>query len=109
VATSPTASGSCLATTTELHVIAQNTDYDTDCLAVGPDIPFTIEFENRDDGTQHNIVIREGAERNVFEGEIVTGPATTTYQVEPIAAGEYRFFCIVHPLQMAGAFLVGFE
>jgi plastocyanin len=107
--TATTASGqpTCAPGTSELHVIAVDVDYDTDCLAARAGTPFTIAFENRDEGVKHSIVIRRGTEQNLFEGEIITGPATVTYRVDAIAAGEYRFFCVVHPFRMAGAFLVG--
>jgi plastocyanin len=106
----PTASGggetNCEPSGPELHVVARDVDYDADCLAAPADTPFTIVFENQDAGVQHNIVIREGTVRNLFEGDIILGPSTITYQVDATPAGQYRFFCVVHPLQMAGIFVV---
>jgi plastocyanin len=60
---------------------------------------FQIAFDNKDAGTPHNVAIHKdsatGAE--VFKGEIITGPATATYDVPALDAGSYAFVCTVHP------------
>jgi plastocyanin len=60
---------------------------------------FQIAFDNKDAGTPHNVAIHKdnasGAE--LFKGEIVTGPATKTYDVPALDAGTYAFVCTVHP------------
>ena len=60
---------------------------------------FQIAFDNKDAGTPHNVAIHKdsatGAE--VFKGEIITGPATATYDVPALDAGTYAFVCTVHP------------
>jgi plastocyanin len=60
---------------------------------------FQITFDNKDAGIPHNVAIHvdnaSGAE--VFKGDIVTGPATTTYAVPALDAGTYVFVCTVHP------------
>ncbi len=61
--------------------------------------PFQITFDNKDAGTPHNVAIHKdnasGAE--VFKGEIITGPATKTYDVPALDPGTYAFVCTVHP------------
>jgi len=68
---------------------------------------FQISFDNKDAGTPHNVAIHKdnasGAE--VFKGEIITGPATTTYDVPALDAGTYAFVCSVHP-NMTGTLTV---
>ena len=68
---------------------------------------FQIDFDNKDAGTPHNVAIHKdnasGAE--VFKGEIVTGPLTTTYDVPALDAGTYAFVCSVHP-NMTGTLTV---
>jgi len=60
---------------------------------------FQITFDNKDPGVPHNVAIHKdsasGAE--VFKGEIVTGPASKTYDVPALDAGTYAFVCSVHP------------
>jgi plastocyanin len=68
---------------------------------------FQITFDNKDAGTPHNVAIHKdsasGAE--VFKGEIITGPATKTYDVPALDAGTYAFACTVHP-NMTGTLTV---
>lgn len=62
----------------------------------------TLPFDNRDAGIPHNVSIylQQGGEA-LFEGEIITGPATVDYQVPPLDPGSFYFQCDVHP-QMSG-------
>jgi plastocyanin len=56
----------------------------------------------------HNIAIYTDSSLSeaLFQGEIVTGPATAQYEVPPEPAGEYYFQCDVHPT-MNGTVTVG--
>jgi len=38
--------------------------------------------------------------------DVITGPAKTTYDVQPLKAGTYFFQCDIHPQQMNGTFVV---
>jgi plastocyanin len=60
---------------------------------------FQIAFDNKDAGTPHNVAIHKDSATGteVFKGEIVTGPATVTYDVPALDAGTYAFVCTVHP------------
>jgi plastocyanin len=78
---------------------------DGSCIEAVAGEPFAIEFDNRDDGTQHNVQIFAGPEPTgdlQFEGEIITGPAQATYDVPALNAGEYPFNCVIHPTNMVG-------
>ena len=89
-------------------VVAQNIAFDTETIELPPEAVVTITFDNRDAGTPHNISIYsdESLGETLFQGEIVTGPATIPYEVGPFPAGEYYFHCDVHP-NMNGAVRVG--
>ena len=60
---------------------------------------FQIAFDNKDAGVPHNIAIHKDSAsgEEVFKGEIITGPATATYDVPALDAGSYVFACTVHP------------
>ncbi len=87
---------SVAAEATVLKVSADDTAFDTKALEVAAGQTFKIEFANNED-VDHNVGIWKGDEE-LFRGEIFAGPATKTYVVDGLAAGEYTFICDVHPL-----------
>jgi hypothetical protein len=95
----------------ELSITAQNIAFDKECLAAPAGQPFTIEFANEDQGTPHNVGIYDApGGTELFQGETVTGPTTTTYEVDAIdQEGELHFQCDVHPTTMTGTFVVAAE
>ncbi|MEO8425079.1 MAG: cupredoxin domain-containing protein [Actinomycetota bacterium] len=110
---SPTASpivdaAACEPTGTKLHVVAMDSVFDTDCLAVPAGKAFTILFENHDPGIPHNLSIYtdETATQVLFTGEVVTGPGKVTDHVDALEAGTYFFRCDIHPTTMTGTFVV---
>jgi plastocyanin len=78
------------------------------CLVAPADDAFTINFDNQDAGTQHNVAIftDSSATKNLFRGDIVTGVAQVPYDVKPLAAGSYYFHCDIHPTTMTGTLAV---
>ena len=70
-------------------------------------VPFTIAFDNQDPGVLHNVAlaVQEG-DAPFFEGELITGPATIDYGIEPLETADYFFFCTVHPTTMTGTLSV---
>lgn len=90
---------------TALKVVAVNLAFQPTNLTVPAGEPFTIEFANQDAGTQHNIAIFDNpgfAGTAIFEGALITGPDSITYEVPALEAGAYPFKCVVHPT-MVGA------
>ncbi|MEX2011982.1 MAG: cupredoxin domain-containing protein [Chloroflexota bacterium] len=95
---SPGASAPAGATVTVVATTALR--FDTPSLEVGANEPFTWVFDNRDATQPHNAVIHnpDGSKVAMGDTAFFTGPETRTYQVLPLAAGEYRFNCEVHPV-----------
>jgi hypothetical protein len=81
--------------------------FDTECLAVSPDEPFTIEFIEEDPGIPHNVAIYTDAtaEEALFVGDVVNDE-TIVYEVDPLDEGRYFFRCDLHPTTMTGTFVV---
>ncbi len=102
-------SAECAPKGTELAVSAQASAFSTDCLAAPAGKPFTIAFDNTDPGVPHNISIYpdESASTALFTGDVISGPAKTTYRVPALDAGTYVFRCDVHATTMTGTFVVG--
>jgi plastocyanin len=87
-----------------IAITANTLAFDTSELAVPAGEPFEIFLNNEESGVPHNLSIYtdSSAATPLFVGENITGPATITYQVEALDAGEYFFRCDVHPVQMVG-------
>ena len=87
-------------------VVAQSLAFDTATIELEP-VPTTITFENRDAGVQHNIAIYSDSSLGdeLFNGELITGPATAEYAVPALPPGEHYFQCNVHP-NMSGIVVV---
>jgi plastocyanin len=77
-------------------------------LAFPADRPVDLEFDNQETGVGHNVVIyrqdpaKDASQQPLFRGAVITGPATTTYNVAPLPEGSYFFHCEVHPTTMTG-------
>ena len=101
------AAASCSPSGPELTVSADDVSFDKACLAAPADQAFEIAFNNKET-VAHNVAIlaAHNSTEAVFSGETFTGPRTTTYRVDALAAGIYHFHCSVHPEQMKGTFVV---
>ena len=98
----------CSPAGTSLALTADGHKFDKDCLAVPAGESFTIRFDNKD-SDRHNVAILPShtATTTLFEGDIVQGPKSLTYNVPALKPGTYHFHCEVHPNLMNGAFIVG--
>jgi plastocyanin len=45
----------------------------------------------------HNVQVTAPDGSKPFQGSLLTGPASVTYNVPALAAGAYTFSCVVHP------------
>ena len=92
----PSAAASSGSGGTPIPLAAQGIAFTTSSLEAPADTPFSIDFDNEDAGTLHNVVIKDGGGTDVFSGEIFPGVAHKLYDVKALAAGTYSFHCIVH-------------
>jgi plastocyanin len=94
----------------KVTVVAQGIAFtDGSCIQAPAGEAFTIVFDNRDAGTQHNIQVFGGPQVSgspTFSGDLVTGPDQVEYQIPALDAGEYAYNCVVHPT-MLGKIVVG--
>jgi plastocyanin len=94
---------------TVVNLTAKNIAFNTSTITVPASANVTVNFDNQDSGIPHNFAVYEtsAAQSVIFKGEIITGPAKTTYTfTAPDAPGTYFFRCDVHPTQMTGQFVV---
>ncbi len=93
-----------------LDVVAVGLAFDPTCLVAPAGQPFSINFDNQDDGATtgpHNVAIATDSAYTdfLFTGELVSGPKQVEYKVDALDAGAYFFHCDVHPT-MTGQFVV---
>jgi len=90
-----------------LAITAENIKFNVTTLKAPADKPFTITFDNKDQGTAHDVDIADSTGTKVFDGKEIAGPAVKPYDVPALKAGTYKFFCSIHPALMSGELTVG--
>jgi plastocyanin len=107
--------GDCEPSGPDIQLVAENTSWNTTCLAVRAGQPFSITVTNKDQGVDHNFAIWPSVgdsfsgNGELFESGRFPGVASRSFQVTTLASlppGRYYFQCDVHGVAMAGAFLV---
>ena len=99
----------CSPSGTALTITASERKFDKDCLAAPTGQAFTIAFDNKDAGTNHNIVILKShtdTGQPLFRAPLIQGAKVETLNVSALQAGTYAFHCEVHPNAMSGSFVV---
>jgi hypothetical protein len=94
-----------------LNIVASGIAWNKDRLYGLPDTPLILTVDNQDEGTPHNIVFFEGAEpggEEIARTDIENGPVVQTLEFGPLTAGEYYYYCEVHP-NMEGVLVVSTE
>jgi plastocyanin len=86
-------------------IVGEDVSFDTTELTAGVGQGLEITFDNRDDGVQHNLHVRDTASGDAMT-EITEGPVTQTLAVSFDQPGEFEYLCDVHPDQMTGTITV---
>jgi len=89
-----------------LEISAQNIKFDKATMQAPADQAFQIKFVNNDAGVPHNVAIKDANGNIIFDGEVFNGVDTKVYDVPALGAGEYQFYCKIHP-NMVGTLSVG--
>jgi hypothetical protein len=76
----PSTFGGGAATGSPLHISARNIAFDTNHLEAPAGQAFVVDFDNNDPGVPHNIEIKDATGASLFKGQIITGPAKTSYR-----------------------------
>ncbi|MDP9330081.1 MAG: cupredoxin domain-containing protein [Actinomycetota bacterium] len=82
--------------------------FDQKTLTWQADAPVDLTFDNKD-VTAHNFYVaasKDAAGSPLFSGTTVNGGVQFTYKLQPLAAGDYYFFCNIHPATMNGTLTV---
>jgi plastocyanin len=92
---SATAGASASDAGTGVTVVAKDIAFSPTAITLPADTATEVILDNQE-AAPHNIAIKDAAGTQVFKGEIVT-QQKITYNVGPLAAGSYTFWCEVHP------------
>ena len=91
----------------DVTIVAHNIAYTTATADAPAGKPFTLAFDNEDQGVPHDVTIHEASPtgRTLFDGEVFPGVKTVVYNVPALPAGTYAYVCSVHP-NMTGTLTV---
>ena len=87
---------------------AAATGFQDNSLTTSSDTPFTIQFDNQDPSTEHDVVVtsadpaKDPSAQTFVEGSGITGVSSIAYQAPPLPPGKYYFYCSFHPTVMTG-------
>ena len=81
-----------------VQISAESIAFSNSCISVPAGTAFKIEFNNKD-SVPHDVAIFSDSSKgtSLFEGEIIDGGKSVTYDVPALDAGDYYFECTVHP------------
>jgi cytochrome c oxidase subunit 2 len=91
-----------------VQLVAQNTAWNTGCIAVKPGQPWSATVVNKDAGIDHTFGVFDSNKLKVkyFLSPPVAGPSTATFHITPLRPGRYYFECTIHGPSMSGALIV---
>jgi Cupredoxin-like domain len=91
---------------TALQLTASNQTFNVRTLTAQSAAPVVVQVNNTDPGVQHNFAVynNRSASQSIFVGDLVAGPAVTTYSFTAPPPGSYFFRCDAHPDDMTGTF-----
>jgi mono/diheme cytochrome c family protein/plastocyanin len=93
---SPTPGASLPPDATVLELEAVNVAFTEDALTAPADEAFGIHFVINDPGQIHDVDLKEG-DTVISDQPTISDGEETTYVYEPLEAGDYTFFCSIHP------------
>ncbi len=91
-----------------LTAISVTEGFDPSELSIAPDRPWVVQLTNADPAVPHDFGVRAAnPDGSDWLGDPdAPGGGSATYQPPPLPAGEYEFFCTIHP-NMVGTLRVG--
>jgi mono/diheme cytochrome c family protein/plastocyanin len=81
---------------TVVSIVAQGIAFTTAAVSAPAGAAFTLEFDNEDAGTPHDVQIKDASGAEVFKTDIFPGVEKRSFPVPALAAGSYPFACTVH-------------
>ena len=95
------------APTVELAAIGVTEGFNPSELTAPADSPWVVRLTNQDPAVPHDFAIELPDGTNWQGDPDAPGGGEAVYQPPPLPAGEYKFYCSLHPTTMIGALHVG--
>ncbi len=91
-----------------VQLVAQNTAWNSGCIAVPGNTPWSATVTNKDTGIDHTFAVFDSTKLKVkyFESPHIPGPSTASFQLTPLRPGRYYFECTIHGPSMSGTLIV---
>ncbi len=77
-------------------IVASGVKFTTPTVTVPANTAFTLEFDNQDAATPHDVQIKDASGSQVFKTDTFPGVAKRSFPVPALAAGSYPFVCTIH-------------
>jgi cytochrome c oxidase subunit 2 len=99
---------SCPTGPPSVQLVAQDTSWNTGCISVPHDQPWSATVVNKDAGIDHTFGVFDSPKQKVkfFLSPPVNGPSTETFRLSPLRPGRYYFECTIHGPSMSGTLIV---
>ena len=79
-----------------VSIVASGIAFTTTAVSAPAGAAFTLEFDNEDAATPHDVQIKDASGAQVFETDVFPGVEKRSYPVPALAAGSYPFVCTIH-------------
>jgi plastocyanin len=77
-------------------IVASGIQFTTPNVTVPANTAFTLELDNQDAATPHDVQIKDAAGSQVFKTDTFPGVEKRSFAVPALAAGSYPFVCTIH-------------
>jgi plastocyanin len=77
-------------------IVASGVQFTTPNVTVPANTAFTLELDNQDAATPHNVQIKDASGSQVFITDTFPGVEKRSFPAPALAAGSYPFFCTIH-------------
>ena len=77
-------------------IVASGVKFTTPTVTVPANTAFTLEFDNQDAATPHDVQIKDASGSQVFKTDTFPGVDKRSFPVPALAAGSYPFVCTIH-------------
>ncbi|HVE75483.1 MAG TPA: cupredoxin domain-containing protein [Actinomycetota bacterium] len=80
-----------------IELAADKLAFETAELRVPAEVPFELEFTNKEQAPHNVAILEEGEQSTLFREDPIAGPKTVKWKVPALEVGSFPFRCDIHP------------